>query len=93
MKVHFTADYDHRWPSRAITAFKAGMTLTVRRVVGQAAIDKGKATEVVARGKAVSDAAATANAVLGRRGRMAQPHDADHVGAIVRGAVVDGSKQ
>ena len=93
MKVHFTADYDHRWPSRAVTAYKAGMTLTVRRVVGEAAIDKGKATEIARRGKAVIDAATPGNAVLGRRRRMAQPHDADHVGSIVRGAVVDGAKQ
>lgn len=56
MKIHFTADYDHRWPSRAITAYKAGMTLTVRRVVGEAAISKGKATEIAHRATPVSDA-------------------------------------
>lgn len=56
MKVHFTADYDHRWPSRAVTAYKAGMILTVRRVVGEAAIGKGKATEITRRATPVSDA-------------------------------------
>lgn len=56
MKVHFTADYDHRWPSRAISAFKSGTTATVKREVGQAAIDKGKATEIIRHAKSISDA-------------------------------------
>lgn len=93
MKVHFTADYDHRWPSRAVTAYKAGTTLTVKREVGLAAIGKRRATEVVRRAKTASDAAAPGNAVLGRRGGMAKPDDAHHVGASVRGAVVDGAEQ
>jgi hypothetical protein len=46
MRVRFTADYDHKWPSRASTAYKAGMVLTVKRDVGEAAISKGKAVEV-----------------------------------------------
>lgn len=46
MKVRFTADYDHRWPSRAVTAFKAGYEGTVKREVGERAISKGKATEI-----------------------------------------------
>lgn len=41
----FTADYDHRWPSRAITAFKAGQKLFVKEVVANAAIAKGRAVE------------------------------------------------
>lgn len=56
MRVHFTADYDHRWPSRAVTAYKAGMILTVRRIVGLAAIGKGKATEIARHATPVSDA-------------------------------------
>lgn len=56
MKVKFTADYDHRWSSRAVTAFKAGYEGTVKREVGEAAISKGKATEVVARATPASDA-------------------------------------
>ena len=56
MKVRFTADYDHRWPSRAVTAFKAGWEGTVKREVGDMAISKGKATEVGARATPASDA-------------------------------------
>ena len=56
MKVRFTADYDHRWPSRAITAFKADYEGTVKREVGETAIAKGKATEVSARATPASDA-------------------------------------
>lgn len=56
MKVRFLADYDHRWPSRAITAFKAGYEGTVKREVGEAAISKGKATEIDSRATPSSDA-------------------------------------
>lgn len=41
--IRFTADYDHRWPSRAVTAYKAGMVLYVKGDVAKAAREKGKA--------------------------------------------------
>lgn len=42
--VTFNSDYDHRWPSGAITAFKKGMSLRVRAEVSIAAIAAKKAT-------------------------------------------------
>lgn len=48
MRVKFTADFDYQWPSRAVTAFKKGMELTVKAEAGQAAIDAGKAEELPA---------------------------------------------
>lgn len=56
MRIKFTADYDHKWPSRAVTAFKAGWEGTVKREVGELAISKGKATEVATRATPASDA-------------------------------------
>lgn len=44
-RIIFTADYNHRWPSRAVTHFRAGTTLTVKAEVRDAAIAKGKATD------------------------------------------------
>jgi hypothetical protein len=93
MKVKFTADYDHRWPSRAVTAFKAGYEGTVKRAVGEAAIAKGKATEVADPAKSKGDAAASEKANLGTSGGVAEPHNADHVGASVQPQVVDGAGQ
>lgn len=43
--VKFTADYDHIWPSRAHTAYKAGMILFVKNEVAEAAMGAGKAEE------------------------------------------------
>lgn len=48
MRVKFIADYDHTWPSRAVTAFKAGMERTVKTEVGEAAVAAGKAEELPA---------------------------------------------
>lgn len=93
MKVRFTQEYDHRWPSRAVTAYKAGWEGTVKREVGEAAISKGKATEAGKPAKPSSDAAAAKNADLGRSRGMAEPDDAHNVGPIVRSAVVDGAGQ
>ena len=93
MKVRFTQDYDHRWPSRAVTAYKAGWEGTVKREVGDAAIAKGKATEVRNPAKPKRDAAAPTNADLGRSRGMAEPDDAHHVGGVIRGQVVDGAGQ
>lgn len=42
-KVHFTAKYDHTWPSRAVTAYPAGFIGSVKREVATAAIAAGKA--------------------------------------------------
>jgi hypothetical protein len=45
--VRFLEDYDHKWPSRAMTAFKAGMVKFVRQEVAEAALalHKAEATE------------------------------------------------
>ena len=56
-KITFTADYNHRWPSRAVTHFKTGWTGTVKREVADAAIAKGKATEDVKPVKSEGDGA------------------------------------
>ena len=93
MKVHFTLPYDHRWPSRAVTHFPAGYTGTVKREVGNAAIAKGKATEVRRHGKAGADAAASAHTELGTGGSLAGSNDADHVGTSVQPQIVDGTGQ
>lgn len=93
MKVRFTQNYDYRWPSRAITAFKAGWEGTVKREVGESAISKGKATEIEKAAKSNGDAAAPGNADLGRSRGMAEPDDAHHVGTGFRSAVVDGAGQ
>lgn len=93
MKVKFIADYNHRWPSRAMTFFPAGYEGTVKRDVGELAIAKGKATEVRARGKHGGDDQASAIS-HGRRGRpMARPDDADHVGAVILDPQMDGAGQ
>ncbi|MEC9018325.1 MAG: hypothetical protein VYC29_10480 [Pseudomonadota bacterium] len=93
MKVKFTADYNHRWPSRAMTFFPAGYEGTVKREVGEAAIAKGRATEVRASGKHGVDAKAPAISDSRRGGRMARPDDADHVGAVILNTQVDGARQ
>ena len=41
--VHFTKDYDHRWSSGAVTAFKAGITVHVKDDVLKAATGAGAA--------------------------------------------------
>lgn len=43
--IRFTSDYNHRWPSRAETAFKADMVCFVKDEVAELAIAKGKAEE------------------------------------------------
>lgn len=93
MKVKFTADYNHRWPSRAMTFFPSGYEGTVKREVGEAAIAKGKATEVRASGKHGVDAKAPAISDSRRGGRMARPDDVDHVGAVILNTQVDGAGQ
>lgn len=82
MKVHFTADYDHRWPSRAVTAYKAGMILTVRRVVGEAAIAKGRATEIARRATPVGDAITNDGRADSLVGNDTRPPDARRAGRI-----------
>ena len=44
-RITFTADYNHRWPSRAVSHFRAGQSYTVKAEVRDAAIANGKATE------------------------------------------------
>lgn len=53
--VTFTADYNHKWPSRAVTFFSAGYTGNVKREVEEAAIAKGVATKAQNPAKAVGD--------------------------------------
>jgi hypothetical protein len=53
--VTFTADYNHRWPSRAVTFFPSGYTGSVKREVEEAAIAKGVATPAKKPSKAVDD--------------------------------------
>jgi hypothetical protein len=93
MRVRFTANYDHRWPSRAMTMFKAGWSGTVKREVADAAIAKGKATALRRPAKQAGDAAASENADMGRSRRMAEPDDAHNVGGSVRDQVVDGTSK
>ncbi len=38
MYVIFERDYDHKWPSGAVSAYKRGWKGTVKREVGEAAI-------------------------------------------------------
>jgi hypothetical protein len=45
-KIKFNRDYDYRWPSRAVTAFKQGETYTVKREVLEVALSVGAAVEV-----------------------------------------------
>lgn len=45
MRVKFIADYDHV-EALTTTAYKAGMELTVRADIGQAAVKAGKAHEM-----------------------------------------------
>lgn len=93
MRVKFTADYDHRWPSRAMTHFPAGYEGTVKREVGERAISKGRATEVKRRAKAKADAAPSSDANMGTGGSLAGRNDADHVGSVVQPAFVDRTGQ
>jgi hypothetical protein len=54
-RIVFTREYNHRWPSRAITHFKVtGEPITVKAEVAEIAIAKGYA-EPAGRGKAASD--------------------------------------
>lgn len=91
--VEFTADHDHVWPSRAVTAYKAGMILFVKNEVADAAIAKGRAREAEKPGDSrsaevyVEDDAAPPQA-SNRPGSdgVAESHDAHDVGPVVRGA-------
>ena len=44
--VEFTADHDYTWPSRAVTAFKAGWSGRVKGEVAERAIAAKKAKEI-----------------------------------------------
>lgn len=41
--MEFTEDYDHRWPSGAVTAFKEGMIVNVKNEVAEGATEAGAA--------------------------------------------------
>jgi hypothetical protein len=45
-RIRFTADHDHTWPSRSVTAYKAGWEGTVKDEVAVGAIGAGKAEPV-----------------------------------------------
>lgn len=68
MRIRFSDDYDHKWPSGAETAFKAGMELPVKREVGEAAIGAGKGKEVRAPKAASSSGGAKKPAAKKRTG-------------------------
>lgn len=44
--IEFTEDHDHRWASRAVTAFKKGMKTYVKDEVAEPAIEQGKARPI-----------------------------------------------
>ena len=47
MRVRITENYDYRWPSRAVSAFKASEEpITVKKSVGEALVAAGAAVEV-----------------------------------------------
>lgn len=83
MRVLFHRDDDHKWPSRAVTAFKAGYEGTVHRHAGAAAIAKGVATEVPRPAKAAphgTDENGRADSVGGSDHRPAVPGGAGGAG-------------
>lgn len=86
-RITFNHDYNHRWPSRAVTAFKAGWTGSVKAEVAEAAIPK-YATAAPKYAKAPADGRLPNS---GRGGKLARSDDADHVGAVVRDQVLDGA--
>lgn len=45
-RVEFISDHDHKWPSRAVTAFKAGWSGLVKDEVAERALAKGVAVIV-----------------------------------------------
>jgi hypothetical protein len=92
MRVKFSANYDHKWPSRAMTLFPAGYEGPVKREVGERAIAKGKATEVKHRGKPEvnGETPAISNSRRGRR--VAGSDDAPDVGAVVLDPQMDGGR-
>ncbi len=53
--VTFNADYNHRWPSRAVTFFPVGYTGNVKREVEEAALAKGVATKAAKPDKSPDD--------------------------------------
>lgn len=87
-RVTFTKDYDHRWPSRAVTAFKKGWMGTVKAEVAEAAIAKGSATTAP---KAVRPSVDGRVPDSGRSGDVARPHDAHDVGTGVRSELLEGA--
>jgi len=87
-RITFTRNYDHRWPSRAITAFKAGWTGTVKAEVAELAQSKGVATPAPKAARPQSDERLSDS----RRGRkLDRSHDAHDVGAGVRNQLLDGT--
>jgi len=87
-RVTFTKDYDHRWPSRAVTAFKAGWAGTVKHEVAESAHAKGAATIEPSRAKAPSHGRLPDS---GRGGKLGRSDDAHDVGASVRDQLLGGA--
>ena len=46
-KIRFTENFDYRWPSRSVTAYRAGWEGRVKAEVRKAAVDSGKAVAVL----------------------------------------------
>lgn len=90
MRVRFLKDYDHRWPSRAISAFKAGFVGSVKAEVWEGARAKGAATLAP---KAATPSSDERLSDIGRSGRLAGPDDAHNVGSGVRDTRLDGASE
>lgn len=88
--VTFSRDYNHRWPSRAITAFKAGWTGTVKAEVAEAALEKGAATRSTKPATRRGDERLPDS---GRSGNLDRQDHAHDVGAGVRDQLLDGASQ
>lgn len=88
-RIKFIRDYDHRWPSRAITAFKVGWTGSVKTEVAQAAVPK-YATPAPKYAKAPDDGRLPDS---GRGGNLDRSDDAHDVGASVRDQLLDGARE
>lgn len=88
-RITFDRDYNHRWPSRAVTAFKKGWTGSVKAEVAETAIPK-YATAAPKRANVRADGRLPDS---GRGRELARPDDAHRVGASVRNQVLDGAGQ
>lgn len=80
--VKFTANYDYRWPSGAVTAFEEGMVVNVKQEVADAAI-ADKAAKTTTKPKPGEDGHETSGAKL----------DTDRVKPAIRHVITGGHKR